>query len=57
VLTTQHFFVPGEFERVLDIPKTVTLAAVIPVGYPIGKFGPVTRPAPTSVVSWDRYRG
>jgi nitroreductase len=57
VLTTPHFFVPGAFEQVLGIPKTVTLAAIIPVGYPVGKFGPVTRPPATSVVSWDRYRG
>ncbi len=57
VLTTPNFFVPGEFEQLLGIPKTVTLAAVIPVGYPLGKFGPVTRPAPQAVVSWDRYGG
>lgn len=56
VLTTQHFFVPGEFEAVVGLPSTVTLAAVIPVGYPKGKFGPVTRPDPRAVVSWDRYR-
>lgn len=55
VLTTQHFFVPGEFEAVLGLPSSVTLAAVIPVGYPKGKFGPVTRPDPRAVVSWDRY--
>jgi nitroreductase len=56
VLTTPHFFVPGAFERVLGIPKTVTLAALIPVGFPVGKFGPVKRPPAESVVSWDRYR-
>ena len=55
VLTTQHFFVPGEFERVLGLPSTVTLAAIIPVGWPAGKFGPVSRPAPETVVSWDRF--
>lgn len=55
VLTTQHFFVPGEFEAVVGLPSTVTLAAVIPVGYPKGRFGPVRRPAPEDVVSWDRY--
>jgi nitroreductase len=55
VLTTQHFFVPGEFERVLGLPSTVTLAAIIPVGWPAGKFGPVSRPAPETVVRWDRY--
>jgi nitroreductase len=57
VLTTPHFFVPGVFEQVLGIPKTVTLAAIIPVGFPVGKFGPVRRPPPEAVVSWDRYRG
>jgi len=57
VLTTPNFFVPGEFERLLGIPKTVTLAAIVPVGYPLGKFGPVKRPAPSAVVSWDRYGG
>jgi len=57
VLTTPNFFVPGTFEAVLGIPKTVTLAALIPVGYPMGNFGPVKRPPPAAVVSWDRYRG
>jgi nitroreductase len=57
VLTTQHFFVPGEFEKVLEIPSTATLAAIIPVGWPIGNFGPVSRPDPRSVVGWDRYGG
>jgi nitroreductase len=55
VLTTQHFFVPGEFEAAVGLPPNVTLAAVIPVGYPKGSFGPVTRPEPHAVVSWDRY--
>jgi nitroreductase len=57
VLTTPHFFVPGSFEQVLGIPKTVTLAAIIPIGYPLGKFGPVKRPPAEAVVSWDRFRG
>jgi nitroreductase len=55
VLTTQQFFVPGEFEKALEIPSTVTLAAIIPVGWPTGKFGPVSRPEASAVVSWDRY--
>jgi nitroreductase len=55
VLTTPQFFVPGEFEAVLGIPRTVTLHAAIPVGYPKGKFGPVKRPAARDVVHWDRY--
>jgi nitroreductase len=57
VLTTPHFFVPGVFEAVLGIPKTVTLAAIIPLGYPLGNFGPVKRPPASAVVSWDRFQG
>lgn len=57
VLTTPHFFVPGEFEAVIGLPSNVTLAALIPVGYPKGRFGPVTRPEPRAVVSWERYEG
>lgn len=29
--------------------------AVVPVGYPVGRFGPVTRPDPRTVLSWDRW--
>ncbi|MFN2376523.1 MAG: nitroreductase family protein [Candidatus Binatia bacterium] len=57
VLTTQHFFVPGEFEAAVGLPSSVTLAAVIPVGFPKGRFGPVRRPDARAVVSWDRYSG
>ncbi len=57
VLTTQQFFVPGEFEAVVGLPSSVTLAAIVPVGYPKGRFGPVRRPDPRAVVSWDRYDG
>jgi nitroreductase len=55
VLTTPQLFVPGMFESILDVPKNVTLHAVIPVGYPKGKFGPVTRPDARALVRWDRY--
>lgn len=56
VLATPQFFVPGEFEAVLGLPRSVTLHAAIPVGYPKGKFGPIKRPAARDVVHWDRYR-
>jgi len=56
VLATPQLFVPGEFEALLGVPRTWTLHAVIPVGYPSGKFGPVKRPPPEAVVHWDRYR-
>lgn len=57
VLTTPHLFMPGAFEKILGIPSDFTLFAVIPVGYPEGKFGPVSRPQAEAVVHWDRYGG
>jgi nitroreductase len=57
VLTTPHLFIPGVFEKLLGIPKDFTLYAVIPVGYPKGKFGPVSRPDVNEVIHWDRHGG
>ena len=54
VLTTQHFFLPGVFESLINLPKSSALAGIIPVGFPKGKFGPLTRPPADSVVAWDR---
>ena len=56
VLATPQLFVPGEFETLLGLPRTVSIHAAIPVGYPRGKFGSVRRPPPEAVVHWDRYR-
>ncbi|MDH3259896.1 MAG: nitroreductase family protein [Acidimicrobiia bacterium] len=48
---------PGTYERILGLPRNVLLAAVIPVGFPLGKFGAVSRPSVESVISWDRHGG
>jgi nitroreductase len=54
VLTTPHFLgPPGRIERILGLPRGVRLAAVIPLGYPKGRFGPVRRSPPK--VYADRY--
>jgi len=55
VLTTPHLFHPGQYEKVLGLPSDVTLTCVIPVGYPMGKFGPVRRSDPRTMIHWDRY--
>ncbi|MFQ5478142.1 MAG: nitroreductase family protein [Candidatus Binatia bacterium] len=54
VLTTPHLFTPGELEAVVGLPAETTLHAVVPVGYPKGRFGALTRPDPRDLVSWDR---
>jgi nitroreductase len=55
VLTTPHLFHPGQYEQVLGLPSDVTLTCCIPVGYPMGRFGPVARPDPRSLIHWDRH--
>lgn len=46
---------PGTYEKILGLPRDVLLAAVIPVGHPVAKFGRIARPPVESVVSFDRY--
>jgi nitroreductase len=53
VLTTWHLFYEQDFKAVLGIPKHVHTFALVPVGWPKGKFGPVNRrPA---AIHWDRW--
>jgi nitroreductase len=41
--------------RTLGLPFSVTPCALIPLGWPLGKYGPTTRRAVEDVVSIDRY--
>lgn len=41
--------------RILGLPWNVTPVAVIPLGWPIGKYGPTTRKPVAEMVSLDRY--
>ena len=41
--------------RVLGLPWKVTPCAVIPLGWPQGRYGPTTRKPVHEVVSFDRY--
>lgn len=41
--------------RILDIPWNVIPCAVIPLGWPLGRYGPTTRKAVHEVVSFDRF--
>ena len=41
--------------RTLGLPRGVTPCAVIPMGWPLGKYGPTTRRPIEDVVSIDRY--
>jgi nitroreductase len=41
--------------RILGLPWNVTPCAVVPLGWPLGKYGPTTRRPVGDVVSLDRY--
>ncbi len=42
-MTTWHLFAEDDVKRALEIPKDVRTYAMIPIGWPLGRFGPVTR--------------
>ncbi len=55
-LTTLHKAREGDVRAVLGIPDHVETVALIPVGYPRGRFGrPLRRPA-WEVTHWDRWQ-
>lgn len=41
--------------RILGLPWNITPCAVIPLGWPIGRYGPTTRKSVHEVVSFDRF--
>jgi len=48
-LTARHLHFEKEVEAILGLPEGMHSYAIIPIGYPVGKFGP-TRRAPLSEV-------
>ncbi len=54
-ITTWHMFLEHEWKRVLGIPRHMNTYAVIPVGWPKGRFGPVTRRPAREAIHWDRW--
>jgi nitroreductase len=54
-LTTWHLFLEREFKEVLGIPRGVNTYALIPVGWPLGRFGPVRRRPVAEAIHRDRW--
>jgi len=54
-LTTRHRLAMAETRAVLDIPEDVTIHAVIPVGYPLGRWGEAPRAPVRDVAHRDRW--
>jgi len=53
-LTTRHLRFEEESEKALELPEGVHSYAIIPIGYPMGNFGPVGRGDLRDFVSLDR---
>ena len=60
-LTTRHLLYEKEAEAALGLPEGVHSYAILPIGYPMGKFGPVGRGPLADIVyedTWGKpYRG
>lgn len=54
-LTTLHFRRENEVNEILGLPEDATTFAMIPVGYPMGKFGPTRRLPVDDVIGWDSW--
>jgi nitroreductase len=57
VLTTWHLEQEQEFKAILGIPRRVKTFCMIPVGWPIGRFGEVRRRPAAEVIRYDRWSG
>jgi nitroreductase len=54
-LTTLYLLFEKEAEAALGLPEGAHSYAILPMGYPLGKFGPVGRAALEDVVYADRW--
>ena len=54
-LTTRHLLFEKESEAALGLPPGVHSYAILPIGWPMGRFGPVGRGQLKDVVNLDRW--
>jgi nitroreductase len=55
VITTWHVLFEQEIKGILGIPRRVNVYAIVPVGWPKGKLGPVTRRPAHEAIHRDRW--
>jgi nitroreductase len=55
LITTKHMLYEDEVKAVLGLPDDVQTYALMPIGYPRGNFGPLTRRGLSEVVHADRW--
>jgi nitroreductase len=54
-LTTRHLQYEKEVEAALGLPPGIHSYAILPIGYPMGRFGPVRRAPLSEIVYLDRW--
>jgi len=54
-LTTRHLLYEKEVDEILGLPREAHTFAIIPVGYPLGNFGPVSRAPVEQITFLDRW--
>jgi nitroreductase len=54
-LTARHLIHEKESEAALGLPEGVHSYAILPIGYPLGNFGPVARRALSDIVYLDHW--
>jgi nitroreductase len=54
-LTTWHLLAEDDFKLVIGIPKEVQTWAIIPIGWPLRRFGPVKRRPVDEVIHRERW--
>src|SRR5215469_13513293 len=54
-LTTRHLLYASEVDQILGLPPEAKTFAIIPIGYPLGNFGPISRAPVEQVTFLDRW--
>ena len=54
-LTTIHHMFEKELAQYLGVPDDISLVALLPIGFPKGRFGPVTRIPGRQLTHFDRW--
>ena len=55
LITTNHILYEDEVRGLLKLPEDVFTFALMPVGYPLGKYGPLARRPVSEVTFRDRW--
>jgi len=54
-LTTTHCFFEEELKQKVGVPENMEISALLPLGFPKGKFGQTKRKSVDEILFWDRW--